>query len=1324
MSRYWLGLLLVVVWLSGSGVARAAPQISVAPLSLEFSNVEVGHTSPTQRVAATNTSNATLTITSVTSSAGGSNHTVSRATGRQTVPQDMSVRRDIARKSQVQGRVAEAFQRVSSSPAGGPTSVTQPGSSPQGSIATDQTTLDFGAVPLNSSVTKILTLSNPGTVAVTGITANNPTSGYSIDSSTPVPTTLAPGTPVALKVKFAPVNPTDGGAATLTFSGDAGPGNPVTTDVTLAGQTQSFSVTPTALDFGNFLFDSAPTKVFRIKADGTATISIDSVVFTPDASTANTEVPFTITQGGAPVTLPDVLAPGEQFDVTVKLTPNNRMGLVSGQFLVHPGAAGLSDQTVTVTGNATAAILTATMLVDFGAVDIDGPSPMQTAMIQNTGTAPLNISSITKMSGASNAFTITLPAGAVQVMPGTPLTIPITYKPTIEQGPSSFDTVVLVANLTTGTGVLNEPRQAMITVRGRGIDRHLKLQATPTFPPTFRNPGDMAPVRALTVQNTGEALLKISAVMITGDPVWQLVDPSPVDIQGGTSHDFMIKFSPTMVGPAPTGQLILVNNDNNQTMAKVTLTGNGIGRNVAFGPNTIDLGFTGVGIPITVSDLLAVTNMDPAVQFTIHAIQLSDTAAFRIDDAPADVELPAAMAKNFAITFDPTAVGDFTTTATLYLDQDQEQQAEVQITGHAVFVHAHGGGGCDAGGAGAGGGSALAFGVLVAISALGRRRRRSVGLGIAATALVATIAIAPAVRAGGIGISVFEPTPATTGSGFQLQSPEIGEAGSWAASTILSYASHPLVLDVFAEGGALRDTPITRSTLLQLGGAYAFLGRFEVGAHMPLYMQSGDPLNPMSSFTARPASGTATGDLTLHVKARLWRRGDFVAGTSAIGEIPTATKDQFTGSDKPAARLLLLGSFTPAVLRSRWTISANAGAIVRSKSVYADIMQQSGAAWGAGTSFRVLDKLSMIAEIFGEFTPSGQLRQSSSNAMPPAIVLEQIEWLAGVSYKMDRRFTIGLAAGRGVTGGLGTPDLRGVLSLAFVPHAAAIATIHPFEPPRPDGDADGDGIIDWLDRCPNEPEDKDGFQDADGCPDLDNDHDGIPDAIDKCPNQAEDKDGFQDADGCPDPDNDGDGIPDALDKCPNQPETVNGKEDADGCPDTVDTTSVAAPDPGSPTKAAEDTFARGRELMKQGNYAAACAEFEQSQRLDPQFGTQYNLAGCYEKTGKLATAWNLYRELARGDTNATRRAKAAGLAGSLARRVPKLKLVLPKKPNGVQVSMNGANANALIGIETPVDLGSYGLVVGATGYRTWRKTVDITEETKVVTVMIDLEPVH
>jgi len=64
----------------------------------------------------------------------------------------------------------------------------------------------------------------------------------------------------------------------------------------------------------------------------------------------------------------------------------------------------------------------------------------------------------------------------------------------------------------------------------------------------------------------------------------------------------------------------------------------------------------------------------------------------------------------------------------------------------------------------------------------------------------------------------------------------------------------------------------------------------------------------------------------------------------------------------------------------------------------------------------------------------------------------------------------------------------------------------------------------------------------------DRDADGIADASDVCPDQ-EDRDGFQDDDGCPDLDNDSDRVLDADDRCPNEPEIYNGMEDEDGCPD-------------------------------------------------------------------------------------------------------------------------------------------------------------------------------
>ena len=91
-------------------------------------------------------------------------------------------------------------------------------------------------------------------------------------------------------------------------------------------------------------------------------------------------------------------------------------------------------------------------------------------------------------------------------------------------------------------------------------------------------------------------------------------------------------------------------------------------------------------------------------------------------------------------------------------------------------------------------------------------------------------------------------------------------------------------------------------------------------------------------------------------------------------------------------------------------------------------------------------------------------------------------------------------------------------------------------------DADGDGVPDHLDTCPDTPK---GVEvDAEGCP-IDSDGDGVPDYLDRCPGTPA---GVEvDTNGCP-VDSDGDGVPDHLDKCPGTP--VGVPVDGTGCPIT------------------------------------------------------------------------------------------------------------------------------------------------------------------------------
>ncbi len=153
-----------------------------------------------------------------------------------------------------------------------------------------------------------------------------------------------------------------------------------------------------------------------------------------------------------------------------------------------------------------------------------------------------------------------------------------------------------------------------------------------------------------------------------------------------------------------------------------------------------------------------------------------------------------------------------------------------------------------------------------------------------------------------------------------------------------------------------------------------------------------------------------------------------------------------------------------------------------------------------------------------------------------------IELLADLRLRTPIGLDVVLGGGPGVTPAVGTPEWRVFGGVGWAP---------PLQWDEDPVDTDGDGLFDDVDPCPEEPEDMDGWEDADGCPDNDNDFDRVPDRTDECPNDPEDRDGFEDKDGCPDPDNDQDTILDPDDLCPNRPEVMNGERDDDGCPDDV-----------------------------------------------------------------------------------------------------------------------------------------------------------------------------
>jgi len=144
--------------------------------------------------------------------------------------------------------------------------------------------------------------------------------------------------------------------------------------------------------------------------------------------------------------------------------------------------------------------------------------------------------------------------------------------------------------------------------------------------------------------------------------------------------------------------------------------------------------------------------------------------------------------------------------------------------------------------------------------------------------------------------------------------------------------------------------------------------------------------------------------------------------------------------------------------------------------------------------------------------------------------------------------------------------------------------------------------------------------------------------------------------------------------------------------------------------------------MAEGKYADACPRFADSQRLDPSPGTLLNLASCYEKLGRTATAWATYREAASAANAAGRAdyvASAQRHADALAPHLAKLTTTVAQPVDGLQVRRDGVDvAKAEWGVPIPVDAGSHNIEASAPGFKPWSSSVDVAQDGAQVSVAV------
>jgi hypothetical protein len=146
--------------------------------------------------------------------------------------------------------------------------------------------------------------------------------------------------------------------------------------------------------------------------------------------------------------------------------------------------------------------------------------------------------------------------------------------------------------------------------------------------------------------------------------------------------------------------------------------------------------------------------------------------------------------------------------------------------------------------------------------------------------------------------------------------------------------------------------------------------------------------------------------------------------------------------------------------------------------------------------------------------------------------------------------------------------------------------------------------------------------------------------------------------------------------------------------------------------AAEALFRDGRAAAQRGDWETACPKLRESQRLDPAAGTLLNLADCEEHRGKVATAWQLFRQVIDSlPANDERAPLASKRASALEKRLPHMTVQLAGPvPPGVKVTRNEVElSEASLGSALPVDPGAYTVTVTAPGRATTTASVTVVE---------------
>lgn len=161
---------------------------------------------------------------------------------------------------------------------------------------------------------------------------------------------------------------------------------------------------------------------------------------------------------------------------------------------------------------------------------------------------------------------------------------------------------------------------------------------------------------------------------------------------------------------------------------------------------------------------------------------------------------------------------------------------------------------------------------------------------------------------------------------------------------------------------------------------------------------------------------------------------------------------------------------------------------------------------------------------------------------------------------------------------------------------------------------------------------------------------------------------------------------------------------------------------------AELVFQKAVEKLAQGAAEEACALFEESDHIDPQPGTEYELAKCYATIGRHASAWSRFRAVAekldaKGEHEKAEKVRRL-VTDTIEPKLARLTITVPDRAArapGLDVKRDGVPiGKAMWGAATPVDPGAHRVRVVAPNKVPWETTASVKPSASVTIIVPEL----